>query len=207
MRSRTRCVLAGAFIMIPLLAEAQTAAPPAAPPAARAATPPPASKQRLWATLSAGRGDLQVNCDICRRNDQSSWAADISLGGWMGKRATIGGELGAWRLGGDEATQRVMLVGAVSQFYPLEKARAFVKLGVGVLGYRATDGEESLSARSLALQAGFGYDITVRGRYVVIPQAALVQGFNGGLYLDDTRVTGASQVKLLRFGLGVGVGR
>ncbi|HEX6051639.1 MAG TPA: hypothetical protein VFZ21_20370 [Gemmatimonadaceae bacterium] len=174
---------------------------------AQASTTPRTSSPKLWAMLSAGRGDLQVNCGICRRNDQSSWAADIAVGGWLKPRTIIGAELGAWRLGGDEATQRVMLVSAVSQFYPAERARVFVKLGVGVMGYRSTDGEQSLSARSLALQAGFGWDIKVQGRYVVAPQAALVQGFNGGLYLDDAKVTGASQVKLLRFGLGVGVGR
>ena len=162
---------------------------------------------KVWAMLSAGRGDLQVNCDICRRTDQSSWAADIGIGGWRGKRVALGGEFGAWRLGGEEATQRVMLLGAISQFYPLQRARPFVKLGVGVMEYRASDGEQSLYARSLTLQAGFGWDILVRGRYTIAPHAGLVQGFNGGLYLDDTRVTGASQVKLLRFGLGVGVGR
>lgn len=195
MHSFVHRIAAAALLAAPWVAHAQTG------------TPPRASSPKLWAMVSAGRGDLQVNCDICRRNDQSSWTADVSLGGWMGKRMTIGGELGAWRLGGDEATQRVMLIGAASQFYPMQKARAFVKLGVGMMGYRATDGEESLSARSLAVQAGFGWDITVRGRYVVTPQAGLVQGFNGGLYLDDARVTGASQVKLLRFGLGLGVGR
>jgi hypothetical protein len=157
--------------------------------------------------LTAGRGDLQVNCGICRRNDQSSWAADVSAGGWMSKRSTIGGELAVWRLGGEEATQRVMMVSAVNQFYPIVNKRAFVKLGVGIMGYRSSDGEESLAARSLALQAGFGWDFTVRDRYVVAPQAALVHAFNGGLYLDDAKVTGASQVKLLRFGLGLGVGR
>lgn len=181
----------------------------AAPVHARAQTPaaPRTSSPKLWGMLSAGRGDLQVNCGICRRNDQSSWAADVSVGGWLKPRTSIGAELGAWRLGGDEATQRVMLMSAVSQLYPMQRAGAFVKLGVGVMGYRSTDGERSLSARSLALQAGFGWDIKVQGRYVVAPQAALVQGFNGGLYLDDAKVTGASQVKLLRFGLGVGVGR
>jgi hypothetical protein len=195
MRSFVLCAAAGALIAAPTAARAQ------------AATPPKATSPKLWAMLSAGRGDLQVNCGICRRNDQSSWAADVSVGGWIRPRTTIGAELGAWRLGGDDATQRVMLMSIVSQFYPMQKAKAFVKLGAGVMGYRSTDGEQSLSARSLALQAGFGWDVTVRGRYVVAPQAALIHGFNGGLYLDDAQVTGASQVKLLRFGLGVGVGR
>jgi hypothetical protein len=129
------------------------------------------------------------------------------MGGWIGARTKLGGELGAWRLGGDEATQRVMMVSAVSQLYPLPKAPAFVKLGLGMLTYRSTDGEQGLSARSLALQAGFGVDIPVRGRYIVVPYATLVQGVNNGLYLDDARVTGASRVKLVRFGLGVGVRR
>jgi len=41
----------------------------------------------------------------------------------------------------------------------------------------------------------------------IVPHATLVQGFNRGLYLDDEKVTSGSQLKLVRFGLGVGVRR
>ena len=184
-------------LALPLAARAQAAATSAAG----------AQHAPLWATLSIGRGDLQVNCAICRHDDQSSWAADVTVGGWIGARTTLGGEFAAWRLGGEDATQRVMMVSAVSQLYPIAKAAAFVKLGVGLMTYRSTDGEQALSARSLALQAGFGYDIAVKERFILVPNAALVQGFNNGLYLDDAKVTGASRVKLLRFGLGFGVRR
>jgi len=124
------------------------------PFAARAQSAPVGGPRRapLWGTLSVGRGDLQVNCEICRRNDQSSWAADVTVGGWVTARASLGGELGAWRLGGDEATQRVMMVNAISQLYPFAKAPAFVRLGLGLMSYRSTDGEHALSARSLAMQ-------------------------------------------------------
>lgn len=100
------------------------------------------------------------------------------------------------------------MISAVSRLYPLAKVtNAFVKLGLGLMSYKSTDDEQALAARSLALQAGFGYDFPVKQRYVVIPYATLVQGFNNGLYLDDLKVTGASQMKLLRFGVGVGVRR
>ena len=193
-----RIVLRGgaiaSLIAIPLAAQSQS----------EAAKP---DRSPLWATFSVGRGDLQVNCGICRRNDQTSWAADVTVGGWLNPHTTLGGELGAWRRGGDEATQRVMMVSAVSQMYPVAKVPAFVKLGVGLMGYKSTDDTQALSARSLALQVGFGVDIPVKGRYLVVPHAGFVQGFNNGLYLDDAKVTGAAQVKLLRFGLGVWVGR
>ena len=191
-----RCAAVAALLLFPIAARAQVKAP--------------AGPQRapVWATLSAGRGDLQVNCEICRRNDQSSWAADVTLGGWVGPHTTLGGELGAWRVGGEEATQRILMVSAVSQLYPLSKpAAAFVKLGLGIMSYHSTDDEQVLAARSLALQAGFGYDFSVKERYIVVPYATLVHGFNNGLYLDDQKVTGASQMKLVRFGLGLGVRR
>jgi hypothetical protein len=195
MRFATRCVAIATVIAVPCTARAQAA--PGSP-----------SRAPLWATLSAGRGDLQVNCEICRRSDQSSWAADVTVGSWLGARTSLAGELGAWRLGGEDATQRVLMVSAVSQLYPVSRpAAAFVKLGLGLMSYHSTDDEQSLSARSLALHAGFGYDFAVKQRYIVVPFATLVQGFNNGLYLDDTKVTGASQMKLLRFGVGVGVRR
>ena len=194
MRTYIGRVAIAALVVLPCTAVSQSA------------PPGDAARGPVWATLAAGRGDLQVNCEICRRNDQSSWAADITVGGWIGARATLAGELGAWRLGGKDATQRVMIVSAVSQLYPF-RAPAFAKLGLGLMSYRSTDGEQALSARSLAVQAGFGYDIPVRRRYIVVPFATLVQGFNNGLYLDGQRATGASQMKLLRFGVGAGVRR
>jgi len=39
------------------------------------------------------------------------------------------------------------------------------------------------------------------------PHATLVQGFDNGLYLDDAKVTGAARVKMMWFGLAVGVRR
>ena len=193
MRSFFRGVVVASFLSIPTVALAQFGLGQG-------------EKAPIWAVLSAGRGDLQVNCAICREVDQSSWAADLALGGWLNDRTTLGGEMGMWRLGGDEATQRAMLFSLTSQMYPLAKAAAFVKLGVGFMGYRSSDGEHALSARSLAVQTGFGYDIHVR-RYVVVPQIGLVHGFNKGMYLDDAQVTTSSRVKLIRLGLGVGVGR
>jgi hypothetical protein len=193
MRSFWRGAIVASFVAIPTVVPAQLSL-------VRGERSP------VWATVAVGRGDLQVNCGICRQTDQSSWAADVSLGGWVGPRTALGGEMGAWRLGGDEATQRLMLFSLVSRLYPLTKAAGFVKLGVGFMGYRSSDGEQALSARSLALQAGFGYDVRVR-RYVIVPHVGLVHGFNNGMYLDDAKVTSAAQVKLIRFGLGVGVGR
>jgi len=182
-----RCAAVIALSLLPVAADAQ-------------------ARDRVWARLSVGRGDLQVSCNICRSADQSSWSADVSVGGWTGKRAKLGGELGLWRRGGDDATQRVMQLGAVSQIYPFQ-VPAFVKLGVGLLTYNASDGEESLDATSFAVQGGLGFDIPVPGKYIVVPQVMLVQGLNGGLYLDGTKVTGWSRVTLVRLGLGVGVGR
>src|SRR5215216_4211896 len=119
MRSIARRLTALALVVLPGALSAQTVA--GGPP----------GRSPIWATLSAGRGDLQVNCGICRGTDQSSWAADVALGGWLNTRTTLGGELGAWRLGGDDATQRVMMVSVMSQLYPMPKVPGFVKLGLG----------------------------------------------------------------------------
>lgn len=163
------------------------------------------SRGRVWATISAGRGDLAVSCNICRSADQTSWVADVSVGGWVGKRTKLGGELGLWRRGGDEASQRTMLLGAVGQHYPFPFP-AFLKAGVGLMTYSATHVDE-LSAGALALQAGVGVDILVRERYLVVPHATLVHGVNSGLYLNDAKVTGWSRLSLVRLGIGVGVGK
>ena len=95
MRSLLRGVVVASFLSVPTAAVAQFGIGQG-------------EKAPIWAVLSVGRGDLQVNCAICREVDQSSWAADLALGGWLNARTTLGGEMGMWRLGGDEATQRVI---------------------------------------------------------------------------------------------------
>lgn len=182
-----RCAAVAVLLILPATADAQSRGP-------------------VWATISVGRGDLAVRCNICRSDDQSSWAADVSGGGWVGKRTKLGGELGLWRLSGGEATQRAMLLGAVGQHYPFP-VPAFVRLGVGLMTYSATDADESLTAGSLALQVGIGADIPVAGRYIVVPHVTLVQGVNSGLYLNDAKVTGWSGLTLVRLGVGVGMGK
>ena len=169
---------------------------------------PAASARRCGPRFLPDVAIFRSTVGICRANDQSSWAADVTLGGWISARTTLGGELGAWRLGGDEATQRVMMVSAVSQLYPLTKAPAFVKLGVGMMTYRSTDGEQALSARSLALQAGFGVDIPVTASLHRRAVRDARAGRSTTACISTMRkVTGASRVKLVRFGLGVGVRR
>ena len=187
MNRSTRCAAAAVLLILPTAAAAQSRGP-------------------VWATISAGRGDLAVSCNICRSAEQSSWTADVSVGGWVGKRTKLGGELGLWRRGGDDASQRTMLIGAVGQHYPFPFP-TFIKAGVGLMTYSATNVDESLSAGSLALQAGVGVDIPAWRQYIVVPHATLVQGVNSGLYLNDARVTGWSRLPLVRLGVGVGVGK
>jgi hypothetical protein len=196
---------AGAGIAAPLTAQASPARPAGSAVMSARAPERGARGHGVWATIGAGRGDLRINCDICRPADQSSWSAHVAIGGSVGAHAKVGGELGAWRHGDDDATLRAMLIGAVAQLYPSRTMPAFVKLGAGVMNFEATDAEESLGARSVALQAGFGWDIRVGRGLVAVPYATLVQGFNRGLELNDERITGSSQVKLVQFGLGVGV--
>ena len=113
MRSIIRCggtiTLLATLFAIPTVARSQATTAPHTP---RAPVWPRSRSDTGVATLSLGRGDLKVNCAICRTTDQTSWAADVTVGGWINARTTLGGELGAWQLAGDEATQRVMMVSA-----------------------------------------------------------------------------------------------
>jgi hypothetical protein len=119
-------------------------------------------------------------------------------------RFLLGGEIEMWRRGGDDVVQRVLSIGLVSQMYPVVDMPVFVKLGLGYMRYKASNAEDALHSGSLALRVGGGFDINVR-QYVVSPVASFTNAISLGLSLNDDQVTNTAWIKMLQFGLAIGV--
>jgi hypothetical protein len=159
----------------------------------------------FWGDLSLGSAGVNVTCDICRGTRQTAPSASLRAGGTLNPRVQLGGEVTYWRRGAPEVTQRVTGVTAVAHFFPTPTVPAFVAVGAGYLSYDSSSGEDDLHAGSFALQVGAGYELAVRQKYVVVPNATFVHGFGLGMRLNDTAFHGYTAVKLLHLGIAVGV--
>jgi hypothetical protein len=140
----------------------------------------------FWFGADGGYGRLALtNCASCE--PAGVRFGSIRLGGRIGSRTLIGGELG---LAGapSELPPTAVLLGTVS-LYPLAASDAHLRLGLGFLG---RDGYGNVDGMvMLALMAGAGYDVRVSSGMSVVPSISWVVG------------PGAYSTNVLRAGVGI----
>jgi hypothetical protein len=145
--------------------------------AAMAALGPEASAQRgpagggFWFGADGAYGRMvRTNCTSCESASVGFGA--IRLGGRLGPRMLLGGEVGI-AAGSSELPSPALaiLLGTVS-LYPLVASGAHLRLGFGALGrgtYWNVDG-----MALLALMAGAGYDVRVSSGMSVVPSISWI---------------------------------
>ena len=140
----------------------------------------------FWFGADGGYGRLALtNCTVCE--PAGVGFGSIRLGGRIGTRTLIGGEVG---IGGASSglPQTAVLLGTVSH-YPLAASGAHVRLGLGFLGRDANGNVDGMVM--IALMAGAGYDVRVSPGMSVVPSISWVVG------------PGAYATNVLRAGVGI----
>ena len=140
----------------------------------------------FWFGADGGFGRLALpNCTACE--PAGVGFGSIRLGGRLGSRTLIGGELGI--AGASSALpQTAVLLGTVS-LYPLAASGAHVRLGLGFLGRDANGNVDGMVM--IALMAGAGYDVRVSSGMSVVPSVSWIVG------------PGEYSTNVLRAGVGI----
>jgi hypothetical protein len=171
--------------------------------AQRAASPPTVAPRRLWGALSLGNATASLACSICRDVSDRSVAAGLTVGVRQTSRLYLGLQLDGWYRYSGGQNERVYAIGPLAQYYPMAKRQLFVRLGLGVSEFLATDEDDDLSSRSVAVQVGTGYDFVISRSYLLTPFASYMRGAGGRLRLNGERATLPAGVKLLQYGLQI----
>lgn len=169
-----------------------------------ASSPSPSSApRRFWGAFSLGNATASLACSICRDMSDRSVAAGLTVGVRQSPRTYFGLQFDGWYRYSGGQNERVYAIGPLVQYYPMVKRPLFVRLGLGISEFLATDEDEDLSSRSVAVQAGVGYDFVISRSYLLTPFASYMRGAGGRLSVNGERATLPAGVELLQYGLQI----
>ncbi len=129
----TMVVVLGLVATLQPLQAQRTATPdPSASSASQATGDPdaPSHRRGLWAGAGLGAGFDRVFCEICDGSVQAGWSGYLRLGGTVGPRLLLGGELTGWLKGQEEVTRSIGAVSFVAYWYPRDSG-LYLKGGGG----------------------------------------------------------------------------
>jgi hypothetical protein len=161
----------------------------------------PLAAQGFWAGLGLGTGFQQVGCDICRGDKNGGWAARAALGGTLSSHLQIGAELHGWTDKTDDIRFTSFSVMPALYWYPSTRVPYYILGGLGMVGFRASAEDESMSSTSMGLTVGLGYEFRVAGSYAITSFATYTGSFLANLKHDRTDIADA-QLSLFQVGIG-----
>ncbi|MDH3734054.1 MAG: hypothetical protein OEU54_10990 [Gemmatimonadota bacterium] len=143
-----------------------------------------------WLAVGLGAGLDQISCSICEGTPKSGIAGFVRFGGTITDRLLIGAEFDGWTRGEEEIRQYMGSLSAVALLYAGPEARFHLKGGIGAVGFRAAEDGDALTALTIGVTGGVGYDFPIRDNLSLTPFASLTLApfaslkFNGELAED-----------------------
>jgi hypothetical protein len=141
----------------------------------------------LWFGGGLGPGRAMVLCHICRADRGMGPTAQLRLGGRLKPGVLVGAEATVWAGGPTGVNESMWGLAAVGYFSPHPRGAFYWKAGLGYLSWHSSDGQDVLSAGSVALVGGFGWEFRISRRLTLAPWASVFAApiagsikFNGG---------------------------
>ena len=171
----------------------------------------PNTRQGFWYGFGFGAGSGQVHCDICNDQTGTDLTASARAGGTLSPSWLLGAELDGWTNSQDVVTRRSWTASAVALWYPWPAKGAYVKGGLGVTGYHASDSVDVLTTTQPGALLGIGYEWRVGKNYSINPYITYQHSLAGDLtfkHTEDNTTTTAvvaddASVSSLQFGVGL----
>lgn len=196
------CVLLGSFPPICPLQPSRAVAQESGASEAATSESAPSHRRGFWLGAGLGAGFDRVFCEICDGSVQAGWSGYLRLGGTVGPRLLLGGELTGWLAGREGATQSMGAVSFVAYWYPAD-TNLYLKGGGGVIGFRSADGEDAVTSTTFGPTLGLGYEQLVSPRVSIVPFFNLLVAPSGALRFNgDEDIDGVGFV-LWQGGVGV----
>jgi hypothetical protein len=161
----------------------------------------PLAAQGFWAGVGLGTGMQQVGCDICNGDRNGGWAARVALGGTLSRHLLIGAELHGWTDKTDDIRFNSYSIMPALYWYPSTRTPYYFLGGLGLVGFRASDENESMSSSSMGVTVGLGYEIRLASDYAITSFFTYTGSFLANLKYDRTDIANA-QLSLFQVGIG-----
>lgn len=138
----------------------------------------PQTREGFWIGFGFGYGGLDLTCDGCEIDRESSISGYLKLGGTLSDRLLIGGQTLGWTKEEDGITVRQGSLTGNLWWYPSATGGFWLTGGAGLAVIDADAGiGGSDSENGFAALAGLGYDIRVGRNISIVPSATWQFGF------------------------------
>lgn len=161
----------------------------------------PLPRDGFTIAFGIGGGTRGLDCSGCDVDREGGATAFLFVGGTIGPRLTVGGELSGWGKAEDGVEQSVASAMAVAHFYPAASRGLFLSGGVGLTAMSVDDAPYEFRADGYGLQFGAGYDVRVARGLSLSPYLAWVRGFGGDATENGVEI-GDANPDYIQFGLG-----
>ena len=156
-----------------------------------------------WLGVGLGGGLDQVACDACAGTPKSGLTGYVRFGGTLSERLLLGAEVDLWTRGDDGIRQYLGALNAIALLYAGPEARFHIKLGVGIVSFRAAEDGDALTAFTFGASGGIGHDFRINDTLSLTPFASLMLAPFADLEFNGELASGGATLGLLQAGLGL----
>lgn len=172
------------------------------------------SRRGFWVSGGLGQGFTDLSCGICGGDRETGGLSGyVRAGGTVSGKLLVGGELAAWRRSQNDLGETLGALSVNGYWYPKPQHGWYMKLGVGIARYRASEDEEALVSQNFALSLGTGYEMRVNPLLSIVPFLNITATPSGNMNREITNDGGfsasrvADDVRLLVIQVGIGITR
>lgn len=160
------------------------------------------TRQGFGISFGLGLGSAGATCDYCTSERDSGISGYLRIGGYLRPNLMLAGESNGWTRSDNGVTQTLGFYSAVAQWYPNVASGLYLKGGLGLVAYTASDNTDDITAGSLGLTLGLGYDFRVGRNFSLTPYANYLHSTKGELKFNDISTGLNISANLLQVGLG-----
>lgn len=154
--------------------------------------------------LGLGAGSVDLTCESCDIASETGFSGFISLGGSIGEKTLLGIESTGWTKNESGSTVQVYsLIGHVTEYFSTTSG-AFLRTGLGLVGYRDNSDLGDFSANALGFTGRLGYEVG-RGGIVFVPYVGFTRTFGGAELKQDGDEVGFN-FAISNFQVGLSIG-
>jgi hypothetical protein len=146
------------------------------------------TRSGLTIAFGLGAGSRGLRCDECEIPREGGAASHLFVGGTLGSRLTLGGEINGWGKAEGGVEQSVASLMAVARLYPVVDRGLHLTGGLGITSMSVERDAERLKTEGFGVELGAGYDLRVASGFSLTPYAQWVRGFGGDGELDGVDI-------------------
>ena len=156
----------------------------------------------FWGGVGAGIGAARLSCRICTGDREQGLSGYARFGVSIARGLRIGLEGNAWFHEENAVSRRLFNLGGVVFLYPRAEGGFFLKGGLGVSDYKASDDTDAITSRAFAAQIGAGYELRVTRRFALVPYANFIGSSAGDIRFNGDPSLESGNTSLIQLGIG-----